>query len=100
MRSTILRATALAATLLSSLTLFSETRPNTIKYKNSGLPNATGRSGSASIEARALLGSDGVTTIELTTGSFENGGATGTIAKVQLKAGGSADNFNNLASRT
>ncbi|HEX6086401.1 MAG TPA: CARDB domain-containing protein [Thermoanaerobaculia bacterium] len=96
MKSTAFRATALAATLLSSLSLFSATRPNTIKYKNSGLQNATGRSGSATLEARALLGSDGVTTIELTTGSFENGGATGTIAKVQLKAGGSTDNFNNL----
>jgi hypothetical protein len=97
MSSTFLRATALAAALLSTLPLLSETRSNTIKYKDSGLPHATGRSGSASIEARALLGSDGVTTIELTTGSLENGGAAGTISKVQLKAGGSTDNFNDLS---
>src|SRR5215204_3169625 len=42
--------------------------PNARRYKESGLKPATGRSGSASLTGRALLGKDGATTIELSTG--------------------------------
>ena len=98
MRSMLLRATAIAAATLFATTLFAQrqTLPNTIKYKDSGIPNATGRSGSASIEARALLGRDGTTHMELTTGSLENGGASGAIEKVQLKTGNATKNYNDL----
>lgn len=51
--------------------------PNHIKYSDSGVKPATGRSGSASIEARALLGNEGVTTLEVS--------ANGALEKVQLK---------------
>lgn len=98
MSSTLVRAAAIAGATLLSTSLFAEIRivPNTVKYRNSGIPNATGRSGSASIEARALLGRNGMTHVELTTGSFERDGASGSIDKVQLKTGSATLNFNNL----
>jgi hypothetical protein len=58
---------------------------NSRKYKDAGSRPATGRSGSASIEARALFGKDGATTLELSTGSLDQAGAVGQIAKVQTK---------------
>jgi hypothetical protein len=60
--------------------------PNARRYKESGLKPATGRSGSASLTGRALLGKDGATTVELSTGQLENAGANpGTINKSQMK---------------
>ncbi|HET7435164.1 MAG TPA: hypothetical protein VFN10_10690 [Thermoanaerobaculia bacterium] len=59
--------------------------PNSTKYRDSGIPNATARSGSAAIEARALLGRDGLTDLQVTTGSLSGGTAPGNIDKVQLK---------------
>ena len=60
--------------------------PNGRRYKEKGLKPATGRSGSASLAARALLGRDGVTTVELTTGGFDGEGSRpGNINKAQLK---------------
>ncbi|HEY0014797.1 MAG TPA: hypothetical protein VGC13_00705 [Longimicrobium sp.] len=60
---------------------------HTGKYRDSGLPHATGRSGSARLAARALLGSDGVTRLLVTTGSVDDPArAPGELAKVQLKA--------------
>lgn len=57
------------------------------KYRDSSAPHATGRSGSARLEARALLGSDGVTRLLVTTGSVDAPDrAPGELAKVQLKA--------------
>lgn len=62
---------------------------------------ATGRSGSASITARALLGKDNATDLEVTTGDLDTTAAPpGKIDKVQLKL--TADqvytrNFNNLS---
>src|SRR5690348_11830002 len=53
--------------------------PNSQKYHNTGMHPATGRSGSASIEARALFGKDGNTTVEVSTGSLEDGTHSGTI---------------------
>jgi hypothetical protein len=73
--------------------------PNTTKYRDTGIPNAKGRSGSAAIEARALLGKDGATELVVTTGSLESDtAAAGTIDKVQLKgASGATKNFTNLS---
>jgi hypothetical protein len=90
-------AAALAGVLIT-LPLLAQlhTTPNSIKYRDAGLKNATGRSGSASIEARALLNRDLTTTVEITTGSFESGAAAGTISRVQLKAAGKTRNFNGL----
>lgn len=58
---------------------------NSRKYRDAGSHPATGRSGSASLEARALFGKDGATTLELTTGALDQPGAPGEIAKVQTK---------------
>lgn len=60
---------------------------HTGKYRDSGLPHATGRSGSARLAARALMGADGVTRLLVTTGSVDDPDrAPGELAKVQLKA--------------
>ncbi len=57
------------------------------KYRDSSAPHATGRSGSATLAARAFLGSDGVTHLTITTGDLDNlGAAPGELAKVQVKA--------------
>jgi len=77
---------------------------NAVKYRDAGARPATGRSGSSSLAARALLGIDGVTQLELTTGSFDAGPATSPpLTKVQVKqldAGGGVLrtlNYNNLS---
>lgn len=50
-------------------------------------PAATGRSGTAAIEARALIGRDAVSLIEVTTGSLDFGSATsGSLSQLQIKA--------------
>ena len=60
--------------------------PNGRRYRDSGLKPATGRSGSASLTARALLGKDGATTVEMTTGALDGDGMpAGNINKAQLK---------------
>ena len=60
--------------------------PNARRYKESGLKPATGRSGSASLTGRALLGKDGATTVELSTGPLDAGQANpGNITKSQIK---------------
>ncbi|HEX8351980.1 MAG TPA: hypothetical protein VF611_03590 [Pyrinomonadaceae bacterium] len=60
--------------------------PNARKYRDTGLPAATGRSGSATLTARALLGKDGQTSVELTTGALDAATpAPGRIVKAQLK---------------
>ena len=55
------------------------------KYRDAGAKPAGGRSGSAAIEARALIDSLGITDIEVTTGHFEGLGGGGTLGKVQVK---------------
>lgn len=77
---------------------------NAKKYRDAGLPAASGRSGTASLTVRALLGKDGQTSVELTTGALDSAApAPGRIVKAQLKplnAGGEAAysrNFPNLA---
>ena len=67
-RATVAIAACLLATSLVAQS--NQTIPNSVKYRDTSLPNATGRSGGASIEARALLNRDLTTTIEITTGSF------------------------------
>jgi len=83
-----IRGAAIAAAALLVPTLYAQPQffPNSQKYKDSSIPNATGRSGSASIEARALFNSNHSTDIELT--------SSGAIAKVQLQSpAGPARNF-------
>lgn len=81
-------AAAIATVALLTLPLFAQpqSRPNSEKYRDSSIPNARGRSGSASIEARALFNRDNTTDLELTTGSFDaNATASGSIVHVQLQ---------------
>ena len=55
-------------------------------YRESGVGNANGRSGSAQMTARALLGQDGNTTIEVTTGVLDSTVTPpGNYKKVQFK---------------
>ncbi|HVX40072.1 MAG TPA: hypothetical protein VHB25_10905 [Gemmatimonadaceae bacterium] len=73
--------------------------PNSLKYADNGIKPATGRSGSASLEARALLAKDGSTQVEATTGDLETGASVGTITKTQVKfliGHGFTRNANNL----
>jgi hypothetical protein len=59
---------------------------NSHHYRESGVGNATGRSGSATMTARALMGKDGNTTIELTTGTLDSSVTPrGSVAGVQFK---------------
>ena len=56
------------------------------KYRDTSLPHATGRSGSATLSASAIVGSDGVTRLRVTSGSIHYPGqARGELAKVQVK---------------
>ena len=58
---------------------------NSTKYRDAGAKPATGRSGSAAIQARALRGRT-ETTVEVTTGQFDGGAAAaGKLDKVQVK---------------
>lgn len=55
-------------------------------YRESGVGNAQGRAGSASMTARALLGKDGKALVEVTTGTLDSTGTPpGSFAKVQFK---------------
>lgn len=60
--------------------------PNSRRYRDAGAHPATGREGSATLQARALLGRDGSTVLELTTGALDvTGTAPGNIDHVELK---------------
>lgn len=60
--------------------------PNAKHYRESGVGNASGRTGSAHLTARALLDKDGNTTVEVTTGVLDSTATPpGSFAKVQLK---------------
>jgi hypothetical protein len=62
-------------------------------YRTSGVGNATGRAGSAAMTARALLGKDGNTTVEVTTGALDSSATPpGSFGKVQYKPFDSAGN--------
>jgi hypothetical protein len=59
--------------------------PNSQKYREKS-PPASGRSGTASLAVRALIGKDDSTLLEATTGDLDGDGpATGEISKLQLK---------------
>ena len=61
--------------------------PNTRKYRDAGAKPAVGRSGSAAVQMRALLGISGTTDVELTTGSFDGAvTASGSLAMAQVKS--------------
>ena len=59
--------------------------PMSQKYRDAGAKPATGRSGTASLEIRALRGMDGKTDLEVTTGELEAGTTRGVLDKVQVK---------------
>lgn len=59
---------------------------SSIHYRESGVPNGVGESGSAVITARALLGKDNNSTVELTTGKLDsNTTPPGSFASVRLE---------------
>ena len=59
--------------------------PNTQKYSDAGAKPVSGRAGSASLEARALYGIDGVVKVEASTGRLDDHTGPGQIRKVQMK---------------
>lgn len=84
-RCVTLFATATFSTAVSAAT-FQQPQPMSRKYRDAGTKPATGRSGSASLETRALLGKDGSTELQVTTGSIEPpAAAAGQLEKVQVK---------------
>ncbi|HJQ53650.1 MAG TPA: hypothetical protein VJ825_07385 [Gemmatimonadaceae bacterium] len=58
---------------------------NRIKYRDQGKKNARGFAGSASLEARALLGMDGNTTLDVATGTIDNPDLSRLLKQVQVK---------------
>lgn len=60
-------------------------QPNTIKYSDTGSQPATGRSGSATIQSRALIAKDGSTLVESTTGVLDGATGAGAFKHVQAK---------------
>jgi hypothetical protein len=73
--------------------------PNTIKYSDTSVPNATGRAGNASIEARALAGRNGAVDLDVSTGSLDSSAtAPGQLEKVKVKQSGTdwAASYSNL----
>lgn len=82
-------AALVATTAIASEPTF---HSNMMKYRDSSMRPATGRSGNASIEVLALLGKDGVTSLNVTTP------APAAIEKVQLKIHDQpAGNYTSLA---
>jgi hypothetical protein len=65
--------------------------PNAEKYRDEGAHPATGRSGSAFISARALLGKDSYTTLELSTGLLDVSPPAGLITAAHLKLWNGSD---------
>lgn len=85
-------ATLILLTLAVSISSWSVTNvpknavPSSKHYRESGVGNATGRSGSATMVARALLSQDGSTTVEVSTGILDSTStAPGSLNKVQYK---------------
>lgn len=58
--------------------------PNSVRYRDAGGKPATGRSGSATLEALALLGRDGTTSLELRAGQID-GSAGAVVTHAQVK---------------
>lgn len=98
-----MKAFPLLAALLTAVTLPLSAgvkfESNAVKYKDSGLRPATGRSGSATLQGRTLIDSSGVAELQLTTGSFDPASSIGSIDKVQIKSeSGGTINDNHLTS--
>jgi hypothetical protein len=70
------------ATFSSGVTLI----PNTVKYRDTGGRPATGRSGSAVVDALALLDREGATTLSIAARHATEPWRSGTIDKLQVKA--------------
>jgi len=92
-------ATLALLVLATSLSSWSQIRiprnavPSSKHYRESGVGNATGRSGSAHVTARALLSKDGSATVEVTTGTLDSTSTPpGSFRKVQFKALNAAGN--------
>ncbi len=66
--------------------LAAASHPNSEKYRDSGFRPATGSSGSATVSVRALLDKAGTTDVEVTTGTFDEASAPGSLDMVQVKA--------------
>jgi hypothetical protein len=99
------QADRLAAHRLGSTTNahLPERIPNRVKYRDEGHKPATGRAGSAQLSVRALQGMDGLTTLEISTGTLDDPReAPGNISRLQIKALDShahhlyTRNYNNL----
>lgn len=73
--------------------------PGSRRYASTGHVPSTGRSGSASLQSRALLGKDGTTQVEVTTGTLDVAGAPGELVKIQLKnlTDSTTRNYNGLS---
>lgn len=61
------------------------TYPNSRKYRDAGFHAASASIGSSTISTRSLLGKNGKTDVEVTTGTFDGGAATGALSSVQVK---------------
>ena len=62
---------------------------NSVKYRDTSKPNATGRSGSARMEGSAVRGANGITTLTLVAGGVNDTRlGRGEIAKAQIKVFG------------
>jgi hypothetical protein len=69
--------------------------PASTKYRDTSKPNAIGRSGSATITARALLSRTGSTELTVTTGVLD-GASSGDVTKLQIKVASGTTNYTNL----
>ena len=70
--------------------------PNSKKYSDAGVKPATGRSGSAVVQTRAMIAKNATMLVEASTGDIEAGPGLGHIAKAQLKIGDRTMNYNDL----
>src|SRR5256885_16814642 len=68
----------------SRTTLEQRSHPNSEKYRDAGFHAATGYSGTAVVSTRALVNKAGVTTLDVTTGTFDAAGP-GSLVSVQVK---------------
>jgi hypothetical protein len=93
LRSTLFLAAALLVPSLVSADDFHPI-PNSVKYRDSGVPNAKGNAGAAAIEVRALFNKNGSTDVEATTAAFEAPGSpTATIKNVHIDVNGQIHDF-------
>lgn len=59
--------------------------PNEVVYRNTSVGTVQGRSGSAVLSARALLGRDNVALVEISTGDLDEPAPAGSIDRAQVK---------------